>query len=98
MFGGLEKTCGEIRWRFGGNVFGDLEITYSVIFGENLSAFWRKPFGACFGDLEKLIRRNRGRRFGEIVQRFWRKLFGDFILEIIMEYCDARRPYVVIKS
>ena len=71
MFGGLDKTCGEIRWRFGGNVFGDLENTYSVIFGENLSAFWRnrsailektvrhfwrKPFGASFGDLEKLIR------------------------------------------
>ena len=41
MFGGLEKTCGEIHWQFGGNVFGDLENTYSAIFSENLSAFWR---------------------------------------------------------
>jgi len=97
VFGGLEKTCGEIRWRFGGNMFGDLENTYPVIFGKKLSAFWRnrsaileKTFGASFGDLEKLIWQNHGRRFGEIVQRFWRKLFGDFILEIIMEYCDAR--------
>ena len=57
-------------------MFGDLEKTYSAIFGENLSAFWRnhsailektvrrfwrKPFGASFGYLEKLIRQNRGR-------------------------------------
>ena len=90
-------------------MFGDLEITYSVIFSENLSAFWRKRSAILektvrrfwrkpFGDLEKLIRRNHGRRFGEIIRRFRRKLFGDFILEIIMEYCDARRPYVEIKT
>ena len=40
-FGGSEKTCGVIRWRFGGNVFGDLEKTYSAMFGENVSAIWR---------------------------------------------------------
>ena len=25
VFGDLEKTCGEIRWRFGENIFGNLE-------------------------------------------------------------------------
>ena len=113
MFGGLEKTCSKIHWRFVEDAFGDLERTYSAIFDKNLSAFWRNrsailektvwrfwrnPFGASFGDLEKLICRNRGRRFGEIVRRFRRKLFGEFILEIIVEYCDARRLYVVIKT
>ena len=39
MFGGLEKTCGEIRWRFGGDMFGDLEKTYSA---KSWSAIWRK--------------------------------------------------------
>ena len=53
VFGDLEKTCGEIRWRFGGNVFGDLEKTYSVIFGENVSAIWRN----CSAILEKTVRR-----------------------------------------
>ena len=78
MFGNLEQTCGEIHWRFGENIFGDLEKTYSAILGKNLSAFWRnrlenleKSFGASFGetysvksfgDLEKLF----GASFGDL--------------------------------
>ena len=85
MFNDLERTCGEIRWRVGGNVFGTLEKTCSAIwrkrilrfgenvfgdFGENLFGdFWRK----CVGDLEKSF------------DEFWRKCvsdleksFGDF--------------------
>jgi len=55
----LEQKCGEIRWRFVENIFGDLEKTYSA---------------ESFGDLEKscsaekscsTIWRNRVRRFGE---------------------------------
>ena len=80
--GDLEKTCLEKKysvffWRepFGEIVVGDLEKSFGD-FGENRSAilektvrrFWRKPFGASFGILEKLIRRNHGRRFGEIVR------------------------------
>ena len=102
MFGNLEQTCCEIRWRFVENIFGDLEKTYSVILGENLSVFClanleksfgasfgetysaksfgdleksfgdleksfgdlEKSFGASFGDLEKLIRRNRSAILG----------------------------------
>ena len=85
--------------------------TYSAILGEKcvgvlekmFGNFWRKSFGV-FGDLENFVRRNRGRRFGEIVRRFWRKPFGDFgedcsaILEIVMEYRNARRPYAEIES
>ena len=54
---------------------------------------WR--FGEIvFGDLEKLcsaIWRNCVRRFGENV-------LGDFVLELVMEYRSARRPYVEIKT
>ena len=47
--------------RFGENVFGDLEKmcsailakTYSEIFGDNASAFWRN----CLAILEKTVRR-----------------------------------------
>ena len=59
-------------------MFGDLEKTYSAIFGakcvgvleKTFGDFWRKSFGD-FGDLENFIWRNHGRRF-------WRKPFGDF--------------------
>ena len=60
MFGDLEKMCGEIRWRFGEDMFGDLEKTYSVIFCENVSAIWRNRSAI----LEKTVRRLRW-RFGE---------------------------------
>ena len=53
MFGDLEKTCGEIHWRFGEDVFGDLEKTYSVIFGKNVSAIGRNRSAI----LEKTVRR-----------------------------------------
>ena len=91
---------------------GDLENTYSAIFGKTLSAFWRnrsvifekivqrfwrKPFGD-FGENRLALALEIWRNlFGEIVVGELEKLFGDFILEIIMEYCDARRLYVVIK-
>ena len=38
VFGDLEKKRGEIRWRFGGNVFGDIGENRSAIFGKNVSA------------------------------------------------------------
>ena len=79
-------------------MFGDLEKAYSVISSKNVSAIWRDPsaitlevwrnlFGKIMvGDLEKSFR------------RFWRKPFGDFVLELVMEYRSARRPYVEIKK
>ena len=84
--------CGEMCWRFRGNVFGDLEKTYSAIFGEKMCQrfgeivrrFWRKPFGDNFGDLEKTY-----------LAKSWSVIF---VLEIGMEYCSARRPYVEIKT
>jgi len=53
VFGDLEKMRGEIHWRFGEDVFGDLEKTYLAIIGKNVPAIWRKPFG----NLEKTVRR-----------------------------------------
>ena len=53
VFGDLEKTRGEIRWRFGEDVFGNLEKTYLVILGQNVSAT-RKNRSAI---LEKTVRR-----------------------------------------
>ena len=58
MFGDLEKTRGEIRWRFGEDVFGDLERTYLAIFGENVSAIWRNR-SVIFGENVSVIWRNR---------------------------------------
>ena len=61
MFGGLEKTFGEIRWHVGGNVLGALEDTYSAIFGEKMCRRFgrivleKKPFDD-FGYLEKIAR------------------------------------------
>ena len=66
-------------------------------FGEIIWRFWRKTiwqfrrFGEnligeiVVGDLEKL--------FGD----FWRLPFGDFVLELVMEYRNAWRPYVEIE-
>ena len=73
-------------------MFGDLEKTYSVIFsekicrrfGEIVRRFWRKPFGDNFGDLEKTY-----------LAKSWSLIF---VLEIGMEYCSARRPYMEIKT
>ena len=85
MFGDLEKTRGEIRWRFGEDVFGDLEKTYLAILGENLSAFWRnrsaileKSFGD-FGENHLALALDIWRNlFGEIVVGDLEKSFGDF--------------------
>ena len=49
-------------------MFGDLENTYSVIFGENLSVFWRKR--------SAILEKNRSAILEKTVRRFWRKLFG----------------------
>ena len=64
-------------------MFGDLEKTCSVIFGNNASSFWRnrsaileKRFGDNVGVLEK-----RGRRG-----------YGDFVLEFATKQHSARRP------
>ena len=38
------------------------------------------------GDLEKSF------------DEFWRKPFGDVVLELVMEYRSARRPFVEIKK
>ena len=100
MFGGLEKKLGEIRWRVGVNVLGALEDTYSMIFGENVSAIWRNRFG------EKTVWRFWRKLLGEIVVGdleksfgdFWRKPFGDVVLELVKEYRSARRSYVEIKK
>ena len=58
---------------FGGKVLGALEDPYSASFGEKICRRFgeivleKKPFGD-FGDLEKIARRNCGRRFGVIVR------------------------------
>ena len=76
MFGDLEKTCGEIRWRFGENCSAILEKTVRR-FGENLFGdFWRKRVG----NLEK--------SFGDIVgdlEKHGRRSYGYFVLEFIIE-------------
>ena len=81
---------------FGGKVLGALEDTYSVIFGEKCvgdlgESFWTKTRSAILEIWRKLL--------GEIVVGdFWRKPFGDVVLELVMEYRSARRPYVEIKK
>ena len=89
-------------WR---NTFGDWGKTCSVTLRKRIRRFsvkmfrrFGESFGDNFGGLEKLIQRNRGWRFGEIIRRFWRKPFVDFELELIMEYRNARRPYVEIEK
>ena len=64
-------------------MFGDLEDTYSVIFGETLSAFWRKHSAI----LEKTVRRFWRfveNLFGKIVVGDLEKSFGD-----LGENCSA---------
>jgi len=95
----LEKTCGEIRWRVGENVFGALEKMCSVIWRKRVRQFWRKRVWRFWAIMR--------RRFGEIVRRFWRKRFGDnvgvlekrgrrgygdFVLEFATKQHSARRP------
>jgi len=74
VFGNLEQTCGEIRWRFVENIFGDLEKTYSAILGKNLSAFClanlEKSFGASFGETYSV------KSFGDLEKSFGAS-FGD---------------------
>ena len=71
-------------------MFGDLDKTYSAIFGENVLAIWRDHSAIT---LE--VWRNF---FGEIVVGDLEKSFGDFVLELIIEYRNARRPYVEIEK
>ena len=76
----------------------------SAIFGENRSAFleiWRTLFGEIvIGDLEKSFSdfgENRSTILeiwrnltGEIMVGDLEKSFGDFVLELVMEYRNAR--------
>ena len=62
VFSDLERTRGKIRWRFRGDMFGDLEKTYLAIFGEK-----------CVGNLEKSFGNIGEKPFGD----FWRKRVGD---------------------
>ena len=71
-------------------MFGDFEKAYSAIFGENVSAIWRE---CSVITLE--VWRNL---FGEIVVGDLEKSFGDFVLELVIEYRNARRPYVEIEK
>ena len=64
VFGNLEKKHGEIRWQFRGDVFGDLEKTYLVIFGKK-----------CVGDLEKSFG-DIGENGSAITLEFWRNGVG----------------------
>ena len=82
----------------------------SAIFGENRSAFleiWRTLFGEIVvGDLEKsfvdfgencsAILEIWRTLFSEIVVGDLEKSFGDFVLKLVMEYRNARRPYVEV--
>ena len=47
-------------------VFGDLEKTYLVIFGENVSAIWR----------------NRSATFEKTVWRYWRERVAEYVGEL----------------
>ena len=71
-------------------MFGDLEKAYSAIFGENASAIWRDRSAITLEVWRNL--------FGEIVVGDLEKSFGDFVLELVMEYRNARRPYVDIEK
>jgi len=64
-------------------------------FGENVWRFWRKPFDD-FGENRLLALEIWRNLFGEIVVGDLEKSFGDFVLELVIEYRNARRPYVEI--
>ena len=64
VFGDLEKKLGEIHWQFRGDVFGDLEKTNLVIFGEK-----------CVGDLEKSFG-DIGENGSAITLEIWRNVVG----------------------
>ena len=70
--GDLEKNL----WRFGENIFGDLEKTCSVIWRKRVWRFGENVYGENIGDLEK-----RGQRS-----------YGNFVLVFVMEWRRARRP------
>ena len=71
-------------------MFGDLEKTYSAIFGENVSVIWRDRSVITLEVWRNL--------FGEIMVGDLEKSFGDFVLELVIEYHNARRPYVEIEK
>ena len=96
----IEKKVGcslisEISWRFTANCsavwrkhvarhVGDLEETYLVIFGENVSMFWRNHSTT----LERTVRRYWREPFGDNVgdlKKRGRRSYVYFVLEIIME-------------
>ena len=89
--------CDLAIWKKRGRGFG--EIVFGVL-KKSFSAFWRNR-SAFFGKNRSEIWRTL---FGEIVVGDLEKSFGDFgenrsaILEIIMEYRNARRPYAEIES
>ena len=58
------------------------------MFGENYSVFFGENRSEIFEIWRTL--------FGEIVVGDLEKSFGDFVLELVMEYRNARRPYVEI--
>ena len=81
--GDLEETCSVI-WR---KLIRRLSAKMCRRFGEIVRRFWRKPFGDNFGDLEKLIRKNHGRRFGELYSAkswsailYWSSLWSIVVL------------------
>ena len=77
-------------------MLGDLEDTYSAIFGEKMC----RQFGEIVLEKKNV---QRFWRFGEncsakLWSAIWRKPFGDVVLELVKEYHSARRPYVEIKK
>ena len=71
-------------------MFGDLEKAYSASFGENVSAIWRDRSAITLEVWRNL--------FGEIMVGDLEKSFGDFVLELVIEYHNARRSYVEIEK
>ena len=61
-----------------------------MIFGENVSTIWRDRSAITLEVWRNL--------FGEIVVGDLEKLFGDFVLELVIEYRNDRRPYVEIEK
>ena len=47
------------------------------------------------GDLEKFVWRTV---VGDLEKFIWRTVVGDFVLELVMEYRSAWRPFVEIKT
>ena len=63
-------------------MFGELEKAYSAIFSENVLAIWRERSAITLEVWRNL--------FGEIMVGDLEKSFGDFVLELVIEYHNAR--------